>query len=187
MNAQRTIDTGLITDIATLDRVLRAHAAGLGGDFVGYRNHAYRVANLCIALIPTGRDQMEKIAVAAAFHDLGIWTDGTFDYLGPSARLARAYLTEAGRPEWIAEVERTILEHHKLSASGADPSWLVEPFRKADWIDVTRGTFTFDLSNRTVGRILSTWPSAGFHRRLLQLAVTRLWTNPLTPLPMLKR
>jgi hypothetical protein len=107
-------------------------------------NHAYRVANLCIALAPTGPDQIEKL-------------------------------------------ERTILEHHKPSASGADPSWLVEPFRKADWIDVTRGTFTFGLSNRTVERILSTWPSAGFHRRLLQLVVTRLWTNPLTPLPMLKR
>jgi hypothetical protein len=84
-------------------------------------------------------------------------------------------------------VERTILEHHKLSASGADPSWLVEPFRKADWIDVSRGTLTFGLSNRTVGRILSTSPSAGFHQRLLQLAVKRPWTNPLAPLPMLKR
>jgi HD domain len=187
MNAERTIDTGVVSEIPTLDRVLRAHAAGLGGDFVGYRNHAYRVANLCIALAPTGADQIEKIAVATAFHDLGIWTDGTFDYLRPSVRLARAYLTESGRPEWIAEVERTILEHHKLSASEADPSWLVEPFRKADWIDVTRGVLTFGLSNRTVGRILSIWPSAGFHQRLLQLAVKRLWTNPLAPLPMLKR
>jgi len=187
MNAERTIGISVITEIATLDRVLRADAAGLGGDFVGYRNHAYRVANLCVALTPAGRDQIEKIAVATAFHDLGIWTDGTFDYLGPSVRLARAYLTESGRPEWIAEVERTILEHHKLSASRADPSWLVEPFRKADWTDVSRGTVTFGLSNRTVARIRSTWPSAGFHKRLLQLALKRLWTNPLAPLPMMKR
>ena len=83
--------------------------------------------------------------------------------------------------------ERTILEHHKLSASRADPSWLVEPFRKADWIDVSRGTVTFGLSNRTVARIRSTWPSAGLHKRLLQLALKRLWTNPLAPLPMMKR
>lgn len=122
MNAERTIGISVITEIAMLDRVLRAHAAGLGSDFVGYRNHAYRVANLCIALAPAGPDQIEKIAVATAFHDLGIWTDGTFDYLGPSVRLARAYLTESGRPEWITEVERTILEHHKLSASEADTS-----------------------------------------------------------------
>ena len=142
MNAERTIGISVITEIATLDRVLRADAAGLGGDFVGYRNHAYRVANLCVALTPAGRDQIEKIAVATAFHDLGIWTDGTFDYLGPSVRLARAYLTESGRPEWIAEVERTILEHHKLSASRADPSWLVEPFRKADLAQMLRQALT---------------------------------------------
>jgi hypothetical protein len=187
MTEESTIGISVITEIATFDRVLRAHAPGLGGDFVGYRNHAYRVANLCIALTPSGRDQIEKIAVVTAFHDLGIWTAGTFDYLGPSVRLARAYLTESGRSEWITEVERTILEHHKLSASQADPSWLVEPFRKADWIDVSRGTLTFGLSNRTVRRILSTWPSAGFHKRLLQLALRRVWTNPLTPLPMMKR
>jgi len=187
LNAESTTGPEVVTEIATLDRVLRAHAAGLGDDFVGYRNHAYRVANLCIALTPTGGDQIEKIAVATAFHDLGIWTDGTFDYLGPSVRLARAYLTKSGRPEWIAEVERTILDHHKLSASQADSSWLVEPFRKADWIDVSRGMLTFGLSRRTIDRILATWPSAGFHKRLLQLALKRLWTNPLMPLPMMKR
>jgi hypothetical protein len=179
--------SGVITEIATIDRVLRAHAAELAGDFVGYCNHAYRVANLCVALAPGGGDHIEKIAVATAFHDLGIWTDRTFDYLAPSVRLARAYLVECGMPEWIAEVERMILDHHKLSASRADPGWLVEPFRKADWIDVSRGTLTFGLSNRKVGRILSTWPSAGFHRRLVQLALKRLWTNPLAPLPMMKR
>lgn len=182
-----TIGTGVVTEIATLDRVLDAHAGKLGRDFVGYRNHAYRVTNLCLALVPAGRDQIEKIAVATAFHDLGIWTDRTFDYLEPSVRLARAYLTESGRPEWIAEVERTIREHHKVTPSRADPSWLVEPFRKADWIDVSRGVLTFGLSNQTVGPILATWPSAGFHIRLLQLAFRRLLTNPLAPLPMMKR
>ena len=187
MIAEPSIEAGLVTHIPTLDRVLCAHAAELGGDFVGYRNHAYRVANLCIALAPPGPDRIEKIAVAAAFHDLGIWTHRTFDYLRPSVRLARTYLVESGRPEWIAEVERAILEHHKLSAAQADPGWLVEPFRKADWIDVSFGAVRFGLSIRIVSRIRSTWPSAGFHRRLLQLAIKRVWTNPLAPLPMMRR
>jgi hypothetical protein len=80
-----------------------------------------------------------------------------------------------------------ILDHHKLSASSADPAWLVEPFRKADWIDVLRGAVTFGLPRRTIRRILATWPDAGFHARLLQLALKRLWTNPLAPLPMMRR
>ena len=37
------------------------------------------------------------MAIAAAFHDIGIWTAGTFDYLEPSVRVAAAYLTGTGR------------------------------------------------------------------------------------------
>ncbi|HEU0054861.1 MAG TPA: HD domain-containing protein, partial [Longimicrobium sp.] len=81
----------MLTEIATLDEVLDAHAAELGADFTAYRNHAYRVANLCLALAPDAPGRVEKIALAAAFHDLGIWTDGTFDYLPPSVRLAREH------------------------------------------------------------------------------------------------
>jgi HD domain-containing protein len=176
----------LLTDIPAIDEVLLAHAAELGKDSVGYRNHAYRVANLCLALTHDGPDRVEKIAIAAAFHDLGIWTDRTFDYLPPSVRLAKAYLVQSGRPEWIEEVERIILEHHKLSASQADPHWLVESFRKADWIDVSRGFLTFGLSDQVLTPILSTWPSAGFHKRLVEFTMHRFRTNPLTPLPMLK-
>jgi hypothetical protein len=180
------VTSSLLTELPTIDRVLDAYAMQLGTDFVGYRNHTYRVANLCVALAPTGREQVEKIAVASAFHDLGIWSDGTFDYLEPSARLARSYLTEAGRPEWSAEIERMIADHHKLTASRAGDDWLVEPFRKADWIDVSRGALKFGLSTRIVGSILATWPSAGFHRRLIQLSLKRLRTNPFTPLPMMR-
>ena len=74
----------LLTSLPTLDAVLVAHAAALGDDFTGYRNHAYRVANLTIALSSFDADAVEQIALAAAFHDLGIWTDCTFDYLEPS-------------------------------------------------------------------------------------------------------
>ena len=84
--------------LPTLDAVLGAHAAALGRDFDGYRNHAYRVANLCLAQSPPSALDVEKIAIAAAFHDLGIWTDRTFDYLEPSVRLAtRLPAPPAGR------------------------------------------------------------------------------------------
>jgi HD superfamily phosphodiesterase len=43
---------------------------------------------LCVA-IAGGRGDLEKIAAAAVFHDLGIWTDRTFDYIAPSIALAR--------------------------------------------------------------------------------------------------
>jgi hypothetical protein len=60
----------LLTRIPTIDDVLNEHATALRDDFLGYRNHVYRVVNLCVAIV--GRSELEKIAVAAVFHDLGI-------------------------------------------------------------------------------------------------------------------
>ena len=112
-------------------------------------------------------EEIEKIAIAAAFHDLGIWTDRTFDYLSPSANLARAYLTNSGRAEWIPEITETIFGHHKVSRYRGRDGWLVEPFRRADWMDVSMGVITFGLSRRLLEAALSLWPRAGFHKRLV--------------------
>ena len=77
----------LLTSVPTVDGVLHAYASELGHDFIAYRNHVYRVMNLCAA-IAQDRADLEKIAVAAVFHDLGIWTNRTFDYIAPSVALA---------------------------------------------------------------------------------------------------
>lgn len=176
---------GLLTSVPTIDEVLRDHASELGRDFTAYRNHAYRVVNLCAAIVED-RGGLEKIAVAAVFHDLGIWTNKTFDYIAPSVALAREYLAAHDRAAWVAEVERMIADHHKITPSRADRESLVEAFRRADWIDVTRGLRTFGLPRPLIRSVLAGWPNAGFHRRLVQLTLERFRTHPLTPLPMVK-
>ena len=176
----------VLTEIATLDEILKDHATQLGDDFTRYRNHCYRVANLCIAQSPDGAGQIEKIAVATAFHDLGIWTDCTFDYLQPSVRLDRAYLAGSAKAEWEPEVSEMILNHHKISRYGQNPGWLVEPFRRADWIDVTRGVIAFGLPRRMIGKLYELWPSAGFHRMLIQLEFVHLRKHPLNPFPVFR-
>lgn len=178
--------SNLLKEIPILDAVLEAHAAALGGDFTAYRNHAYRVVNLCAAFAPADPVRLEKFATAVAFHDLGIWTDHTFDYLEPSVRLARAHLARVGREEWAPEIAEMILRHHKISPYRPQSHWLVESLRRADWVDVTRGVVTFGLPRRLVKEILSTWPNAGFHRRLLLLELKRLRTHPWNPLPMMR-
>lgn len=179
-----------ITAIDTLDELLDAHAAVLGHDFMPYRNHTYRVVNLCMALSPDAPadadTNLEKIAIAAAFHDLGIWTDGTFDYLRPSAARARVHLACGNHSDWMPEITGMILEHHKITRFRGDPRWLAEPFRRADWIDVTGGLRTFGLARSYVRGLFSTWPSAGFHKRLVQFSLARLKTHPWSPLPMLR-
>ncbi len=169
-----------------IDGVLAAHAEVIGRDLIGYRHHVYRVVNLAIALAPPTPDVVDRLAVAGVFHDLGIWTDGTFDYLAPSIALATSWLHEAGRTEWTAEIAAMITDHHKITSSRAPAEWLVEPFRRADWIDVTFGIRGFGLGRARVGAIRRAWPDEGFHRRLVELSARRLVTHPFSPLPMLR-
>lgn len=176
----------MLTEIPTADRLLEAHAGNIGRDFAAYRNHVYRVVNLCAAMLPVDAAGLEKIAIAAAFHDMGIWTDRTFDYLQPSIRLAEAHLARSGNAMWSAEIAAMILEHHKLSPYRGTRFHLVEPFRRADWIDVSKGLRRFGLQRNVVREIFAAWPNAGFHRRLVQLSLQRWRSHPLSPLPMFR-
>jgi HD domain len=176
----------LITSLPTVEQVLGNHASELGHDFIAYRNHVYRVVNLCVAILGDSRGELEKIAVAAVFHDLGIWTNHTFDYIAPSIARAREDLAARGMADWIPEIEAMIVNHHKVTPSRANPESLVESFRRADWIDVSRGLRRFGLPRTFIAAVAATWPNAGFHRRLVQLTIHRFWRHPLSPLPMVK-
>ena len=57
------------------------------GRLPGSRRSAWRAHRAALGV--AAPDTQRKIAIAAAFHDLGIWSAGTMDYLPPSAALAR--------------------------------------------------------------------------------------------------
>ncbi len=177
----------LLTKIGRLDELLQRHATVLGNDAAGYRNHVYRVINFCHLITPLDAMQCEKVAIAGAFHDLGIWTDKTFDYLEPSERLAQNYLAEIDRQDWCEEVTAMIHDHHKLTCASTRAGDLVEVFRQADWIDVTLGLVACGLSRQQRRTVFRAFPDEGFHRRLIQLSLKRLITHPLSPLPMMRR
>jgi len=158
----------------------------IGSDFEGYRNHCRRVFIFACALADAEGDNCQKIAIVAAYHDLGIWTDATFDYLEPSRNLVRAYLESTGKIEWADEIEAMIEEHHKVTPWTSNPAWFVEPFRKADWIDVTLGVRNFGLERRFILEIQRRYPNARFHPALARLTFERMKTQPKDPLPMMK-
>jgi hypothetical protein len=179
------LTSALLTSVPIVDSVLDQYAAPLGHDFIAYRNHVYRVVNLCVAILGSGAD-LEKLAIAAVFHDLAIWTNRTFDYIAPSVSLAREHLASRSRADWIPEIESMIVNHHKITRARADPGSLVEVFRRADWIDVSHGFRRFGLARTFIESLFIEWPSAGFHWRLVELTVERFRRHPLTPLPMVK-
>ena len=175
-----------IEHIDVLDEILASHRVELGNDFTAYRNHAYRVANLCLKGAWHDGETVEKVGIAAALHDMGIWTDGTFDYLQPSIRLAADHLSRAGRAPWTDEISAMIREHHKITPWRRHADWLVEPFRRADWTDVTWGAFTLGETRKYVRSLYATWPDAGFHALLVRLELRHLRQHPLNPLPVLR-
>ncbi|WP_448202684.1 hypothetical protein [Azospirillum sp. sgz302134] len=165
-----------------LDAILTEWRESLGNDFAAYRNHARRMHRFAVAL--AGVEDDGRIAVAAAFHDLGIWTDGTLDYLEPSARLAAGWLAQQGLSGWTDEVAAMIVNHHKLTPVRGAP--LVEAFRRADLVDLSLGLIRFGLPAGLVAEVRREFSNAGFHRRLARLLGRRLRTHPLDPMPMMR-
>ncbi|HWR01806.1 MAG TPA: HD domain-containing protein [Chlorobaculum sp.] len=173
--------------VAAVDELLEPFQERLGDDFDGYRNHCRRVFLFAVAFAGKGGEMASrKIAVASAFHDLGIWTEGTFDYLEPSRQLAVKHLEAIGREEWSDEIEAMIELHHKIRPYRSNFSWLVEPFRKADWIDISKGMLRYRLDDGYVVDVLDAFPNAGFHQALVRLGLERLKSHPFNPLPMFR-
>ncbi len=167
-----------------VEDILATWTAALGPDLAGYRGHVYRVLNLCRALAPSA--DAEQTAIAAAFHDLGIWSDGTFDYLPPSAARAAAFLDATGRGRATDAVARAIEMHHKLLPYHGDDAVLVEAFRRADLIDVSLGLVRFGLPRGVVRGVRAAFPNCGFHATLARLIGRELVRRPWRPLPMMR-
>ncbi len=169
-----------------LDSLLEPWRKTLGADYLAYRNHCQRVFHLTRAhrrLVSDVEDRL--IALACVYHDLGLWTHKTLDYLEPSCELAAQALRTEGAEGAIPVLRAMILEHHALRAVGPDRD-LVEAFRRADWTDVSLGRRRFGLDPAIITELKTRYPNAGFHKRLLVLGAKWSLTNPLNPLPMLR-
>ena len=42
--------------------------------------------------------------------------------------------------------------------------WLVEPFRRADWVDVSRGGLSFGTPRTLIAKLYANWPDAASTR-----------------------
>ena len=175
----------LITFHPRLDTLLTEWRDALNQDFTAYHNHCYRVLNYFAAL--SNRDDAESLdmaAIAVVFHDIGIWSHNTFDYLEPSTRLAAAWLLDHEMEDRIPEVTAMILNHHKVTACSDDP--MAEAFRRADWTDVTQGLRRFGLPLKFVLEVMRTFPNAGFHLFLVKQSAKQVRNHPMNPLPMFR-
>ena len=85
-----------------IESILSDWRERIGNDYAGYRGHVYRMFNYSLALHPASDEEQAKLAIAACFHDIGLTSDHTVDYLAPSVVQAENYLVETGRAAWSA-------------------------------------------------------------------------------------
>jgi hypothetical protein len=172
-----------------VEQILSAWKSRIGDDYQGYKNHVYRMLHCCFALAPCSEEDRKKLMIAACFHDIGLWSDHTVDYLPPSVREAEHYLKEQGLERWSEEIRLLIDLHHQLRPIKGELNRrfpLLEAFRKADLADVSLGLVRGGVPAAYMKKLKQQFPDAGFHPMLLKTAGKWFSKNPLTPPPFLK-
>ena len=84
MRTKLAIDGGYPNPTSLIEAILEDCKDRIGDDHADYRGHVHRMFNYCLALNPAAEEERTKLAIAARFHDIGLWSDDTADYLVPS-------------------------------------------------------------------------------------------------------
>lgn len=171
--------------IPLLEEILSERKNAIGADYEGYKNHVYRMINFCFAQKDFSEEERRKIIIAGCFHDIGIWTGNTFDYLSPSIAEAENYLRQNKLENWIAEINSMIELHHKIRKVDEKDS-TIEIFRRGDLIDFSLGFVKCGLPNFYIKSVKRKFPNAGFHKCLLKVSSGWFLKHPLNPVPVLK-
>lgn len=179
--------------VELLDKILGDYLYTIGADYQGYRNHCQRVMSYTIDMIKkapadssAATETFDKIATAVAFHDIGLWTAKTVDYIDPSEKEAMLYLDSIGKKEWKEEIGLMITRHHQTIQGELVTDTLPETFRRADLVDFTWGLVRWDVPRGIVLRTQESLGNAGFHWGLVKKAVPWTLQNPLNPVPMVR-
>lgn len=177
----------VITEFNLADSILDGHRTVIGDDYQGYRNHVMRMLNFCHYLMPDMSDEdRKKFEIAAAFHDIALWTHDRVDYLEPSIDDCKKYLQANQFERWQSEVSLMIDMHHFISRYSGEYATSVEVFRRADLVDFSCGIVKFGIPKPFIQQVKGAFPNAGFHRTLLRFSWRQMKQHPLNPFPMMR-
>src|ERR1700712_5361601 len=162
----------VLRDLPLAEQILqssRHRARGRDAGYAAYKAQLYRVVNFARALAPSAPESDDKLAVAAAFHDLAAFD--TLDYLAPSIAAQDAWLKQTGRDAWSDELALIVAEHHRMARYGADRPYaaLVEAVRRADLIDVSQGLIKFGLPASYVKEVRASFDASIFFKRVIPM------------------
>ncbi len=175
----------VVTTHPLIEEILDGHTRNARGDeagFAGYRGHVYRVFNYARVLVDDADDRDDKLAIAAAFHDIEAFVG--LDYLAPSILVQDAWLERTGRGAWSEELAVVVAEHHKLTRYRGPHARLAEPMRRADLVDVSQGLVRSGVPRDHVRAVRAATDVGEFFTRTVpRAAVRNLLRHPLDPMP----
>jgi len=152
-----------------VEELFAPFSESIGDDFPSYRNHVYRAITYAMHFLGGCPEHERFVETVFVYHDIGIWTDRTMAYLGPSEALALADNQKYGWDLNPDALRGAIHWHHKIFAYKGPHQELIEACRKADWVDATQGMIRKGLPRAAVRKVEATFPNLGFHRALLRL------------------
>ena len=176
----------IVTTHDLIEKILSEWKDLIGEDYPGYRGHVYRMFNFCLALRPCNEEEQTKLAIAASFHDIGLWSDHTVDYIPPSVFQVKQYLASNGLETWSEEIGLMVEFHHKIRPFPDNSYPLVELFRKGDLVDFSLGVFSFQIPRSYIKEVKTTIPNNGFHKFLMKGAKDWFSKHPFSPPPFMK-
>lgn len=177
----------VMTSYEYADEILAGYKNLIGKDFDGYRNHTTRMLNFCHFLLPDiSPEDSRKLQIAAAFHDIALWTHDRVDYLVPSYQVCNEYLQSNDLAAWQEEVQIIIDMHHLLGAYVGPHQRLAEVFRQADLVDFSMGFVKNGISRNFIKAVKVALPNKGFHKTLMRFSIKQLGRNPFNPMPMMR-
>lgn len=147
-----------------IDQITAYFREELGDNLPRFKNHAMRVYYLC-NMMHSGElkaEDKEDLALASAFHGLSDWVKDE-NYTKDHWVLVIEYLASndlLDRADSIRSLTVQLKKNITVKSSG---SGLRELFRRAYWIDITRGRQSFGIPLTAYHRLLKKFPSRGFH------------------------
>ncbi len=155
---------------------------------LAYRGHVYRILNFTHRQVsghPIAKSESRALSIAAAFHDIAVFSDGTWDYLDRSVAYMHRWLKAEKLEEQAMFAELLVRNHHCLRTYSGPHRRFVEAFRRADLIDFP-GWRQFGLTLPEIHEVRSAFPSQGFQRRLWLRILKEALFKPWNPVPMVR-
>lgn len=165
-----------------ITQILHKHRTDLGKAYDAYHNHAQRVYHYATIFLLVR--ESKKMAIAAAYHDLGIWTGKSMNYLPGSVKLATAYLSQSEYGLLPDEMRFIITNHHKLRPVKGNIE--AEAFRKGDLTDLTCGHIRYNLPESIITEAERKFPRLHFTKMMLRKTLKGALKHPMKPLPMIR-